>query len=178
MQTIRIRDGARSVIESLSRTGIKRYAMKRSTLAGATSPCISSFLRIDDGRRRRAATGWKIIFRGAKTLSARWSRLTFEYPGVGVMQGATDITVTIFIKLPRIRADIFPPQLTEAANKIKWYVQCCSRYCPAVVIPATSVRIMSLRTFMEREIDFFDSRVFKIFNDILGIITEIGCKIC
>lgn len=28
---------------------------------------------------------------------------------------------------------------------------------PAVVIPATSVRIMSLRTFMEREIDFSDS---------------------
>lgn len=69
-------------------------------------------------------------------------------------------------------ADIFPPQLTVAANKIKWYVQCCSRYCPAVVIPATSVRIMSLRTFMEREIDFSDSSrspTFKIFSGILGI---------
>lgn len=41
----------RSVIESLNRTGIKRYAMKRSTLAETTSPCISSFLQIDGGRR-------------------------------------------------------------------------------------------------------------------------------
>lgn len=113
-------DRARSVIESLSRVGIKRSAMERSTLAGKSSPCISSFLRIDDGRRRRgrrrwrrrrrgAAMGWQIIFRGAKTLSEPadpgW-HLNIQGSGTRIRRDR-DITATIFIKLPRIRAPIY-----------------------------------------------------------------------
>lgn len=97
-------------------------------------------------RRGNGAMGWQIIFRGAKTLSEPadpgW-HLNIQGSGIRIRRDR-DITATIFIKLPRIRAPIYfrPAQFAEAANKIKWYVQCCSRYCPAVVIPMRRVCVV------------------------------------
>lgn len=72
----------RSVIESLSRVGIKRSAMERSTLDPGKArlvflPSCESTMDVagegdgdddGDGGTRRWG-GWQIIFRGAKTLS-------------------------------------------------------------------------------------------------------------
>lgn len=66
----------RSVIESLSRVGIKRSAMERSTLdPGKARLVFLPFLAestmdvADDGDGGTRWGGWQIIFRGAKTLS-------------------------------------------------------------------------------------------------------------
>lgn len=97
----------RSVIESLSRAGIKRSARARHPSV-ARARLVYSFLFGESTMDDVTATGWQIIFRGAKTCQPADPGWHLNIRGSeSRTRRERDITAKIFIKLPRIWASIY-----------------------------------------------------------------------